>query len=322
MGEDERRGGSGEDRISGLPDELLHNILVRLRSAQAAGRSSVLSRRWRHVWAHLPELRLVAPRAAAAAAASFLDTVDGALAGYLAPTLGHLSISLEQRDVSITAGRVAPWLQFAAEHRAGEIHLRVPLNPRRLFEPEEVEDEAVLELPACEGAKQIQLNLTHEWRLRLQASSLFTVLTSMKIMHGRMEGSELTSLVCTQCPCLRDLTLFLELIAGSDVWMHSNSLRSLVLVVKDMWRLEVVAPKLEELTLNYEPVEAHISAPKLVKVAWNADVDIQFADVGRSLRLLEATNFAVPFLTKQFDEVDELKLNFYIPRVCWQLAWH
>jgi hypothetical protein len=114
----------------------------------------------------------------------------------------------------------------------------------------------------------------------------------------------------------------LELIAGSDVWMHSNSLRSLVLVVKDMWRLEVVAPKLEELTLNYEPVEAHISAPKLVKVAWNADVDIQFADVGRSLRLLEATNFAVPFLTKQFDEVDELKLNFYIPRVCWQLAWH
>jgi hypothetical protein len=346
MGEDERRGGSGEDRISGLPDELLHDILVRLRCAQAAARTSVLSRRWRHVWAHLPELRLVAPRAVAVvysqaprAPDSFLDTVDGALAGYLALTLRYLSISLEQRDVPITARRVAPWLQFAAEHVVGEIHLYVPRNLPQLAE-------AVLELPACEGAERIELSLAYEWRLQLQASSLFSALTSMKIMSARMKGSELTSLVCTQCPCLRDLALFLQLIAVSDVSMHSNSLRSLVLLVRHTQRLEVVAPNLEELTVYYQPVEAHISAPKLVKVTWNADVGrqldqfadvghqlnrfsdvgrqlIRFADVGRSLRLLEITrNSAVPFLTKQFDEVNELILSIDIPEVCWQLAWH
>ncbi|TVU38525.1 hypothetical protein EJB05_11899, partial [Eragrostis curvula] len=36
----------GTDRISDLPDELLHAILARLRSADAAARTSILSRRW------------------------------------------------------------------------------------------------------------------------------------------------------------------------------------------------------------------------------------------------------------------------------------
>jgi hypothetical protein len=274
----------------------------------------------------VPELRFVAP--SAAAAASFLDTVDGALAGYLAPTLGHLNISLKQRDVSITAGRVAPWLQFAAEHVVGEIHLyvppsppRFPPSPPRLFEPEVVEDEAVLKLPACEGAKQIELSLTDEWRLRLQASGLFTALTSIKIVCGRMKGSELTCLVCTQCPSLRDLTLILELIVVSDVSFHSNSLYSVEFLVRNTRRLEIIAPKLEELTVHYHPMEAHISAPKLAEVVWRAhayDPHLhRFADVGRSLRYLEiSTTSLVPSLVKQFDEVDELKLDISISEVC------
>ncbi|KAF0905149.1 hypothetical protein E2562_000945 [Oryza meyeriana var. granulata] len=47
-----------EDYISGLPNELLHHILIRLLSTAAAARTSVLSRRWLRVWAHLPELVL------------------------------------------------------------------------------------------------------------------------------------------------------------------------------------------------------------------------------------------------------------------------
>ncbi|CAO2144547.1 unnamed protein product [Urochloa humidicola] len=47
---------SGKDHISSLPDELLHNILLRLDSARAAAHTSVLSRRWRRIWTHLPKL--------------------------------------------------------------------------------------------------------------------------------------------------------------------------------------------------------------------------------------------------------------------------
>ncbi|OEL23164.1 hypothetical protein BAE44_0015813, partial [Dichanthelium oligosanthes] len=46
----------GLDHISGLPDDLLHQILIRLRCARATAHTSVLSRRWRGLWRHLPDL--------------------------------------------------------------------------------------------------------------------------------------------------------------------------------------------------------------------------------------------------------------------------
>jgi hypothetical protein len=81
-----------------------------------------------------------------------------------------------------------------------------------------------------------------------------------------MDGSDVTTLVSTQCPCLRVLILYIRLIGIFDVFIHSKSLHTLLLhVLKTSW-LEVLAPKLEELTISVTPMEAHISAPKLAKV--------------------------------------------------------
>ncbi|GJN40518.1 hypothetical protein PR202_gb29741 [Eleusine coracana subsp. coracana] len=73
-----RVSGHDDDRISNLSDDLLHNILLKLRSTTAAARTSVLSRRWRHLWAALPDLLLENVNAA--------DSVDAALAACSAPT--------------------------------------------------------------------------------------------------------------------------------------------------------------------------------------------------------------------------------------------
>ncbi|RLM73311.1 hypothetical protein C2845_PM15G00980 [Panicum miliaceum] len=98
-------------------------------------------------------------RATSGSAASFLGTVDAALGCYLAPTLEHLCVShitdQHGRDLRIPAGRIAPWLHFAAEHVVGELnlYLRVP----QTFvgsTPEDVGEEAVLELLVCERAVQ------------------------------------------------------------------------------------------------------------------------------------------------------------------------
>uniref|UniRef100_A0ACD5WI69 Uncharacterized protein n=1 Tax=Avena sativa TaxID=4498 RepID=A0ACD5WI69_AVESA len=45
-----------DDRISALPDDMLLQVLVRLRSVRAAAQTGLISRRWRGLWARLPGL--------------------------------------------------------------------------------------------------------------------------------------------------------------------------------------------------------------------------------------------------------------------------
>ena len=311
--------GDGEDRISGLPDELLHAILARLGSARSAVRTGALSRRWRHVWAPLPELvlgyRLDAPRRLPLPA--FLDAVDAALAACAAPTLERLCV-LPPGDHGrggVPAGRVEPWLRFASERVVGTVLLFVPEPP-----PEAPGEEAVLHLPACEGVATFDLSLDGDWRVRPPSAGLFRALTNLRIQSCRMEAGDLTALVCTQCPCLMDLTLAVVLLTASDVSIRSDSLRSLWFSVRTTLRLEIAAPRLEKLSVSAPVHEARISAPKLAEVDWSLTVynrhRHRFDDVGCRLRLLELGLNAS--LMQQFDQVDELKLAMFIPEVCVQ----
>ncbi|CAL4887220.1 unnamed protein product [Urochloa decumbens] len=323
MGEDERRRRrrrrSGEDLISGLPDEVLHGILVRLGCACAAARTSVLSRRWRRVWAHMPELLLDSPSPPPGPAPdSFLNAVDGALAGCLAPAVDRLAISLSaDSDLRAPAWRVAPWLRFAAERVVGELCLVV--SPRLGLPLRQVPrvQEAELELPACGRAKAIALFPQAEWRLRPPpAAGLFAALASLTIHGGRMEGGELSTLVCEQCPRLTVVSLCVVLVAAADVSIRSDSLRSLWFRAMNTRRLEVVAPRLEGLTLS-ESVQAHVSAPKLAKLVWRGGAydprNHRFPDVGRRLRLLGiGMNSAAPALLRQFDEVGVLSIETFV----------
>ncbi|TVU26396.1 hypothetical protein EJB05_28941, partial [Eragrostis curvula] len=48
---------SGADRISDLPEDVIHHVLS-LLPAHDAVRTSVLARRWRHLWSSAPGLRV------------------------------------------------------------------------------------------------------------------------------------------------------------------------------------------------------------------------------------------------------------------------
>ncbi|CAN6329670.1 unnamed protein product [Urochloa humidicola] len=137
---------------------------------------------------------------------------------------------------------------------------------------------------------------------------------------GRQRRSELTTLLCTQCPCLRSLHISGRLVASPSVSIVSESLHSLTYRVPNTKYLEVVAPRLEELTLSVFTDETRIiiSAPKLGKLSWHGTYDPcyhQFSDVARHLLLLEIGQFyqLVPsLLIRQFDEVDVLELDLFI----------
>jgi hypothetical protein len=96
-------------------------------------------------------------------------------------------------------------------------------------------------------------------------------LTNLEIRCATMEGRVLEALVFSQCPCLINLNLIVTLAAKSDVSLRSDSLQVLCFNVENSRRLEIVAPRLEQLSVNYsDAVEAHISAPKLAELAWDA----------------------------------------------------
>jgi hypothetical protein len=94
-----RRHCSGIDHISGLPDELLHEILLRLdrTTPAAAARTSILSRRCRHVWASLPDLFFDGSHEYPVTNYS-LATIDAALAAYSAPKVSSLNITTAPID--------------------------------------------------------------------------------------------------------------------------------------------------------------------------------------------------------------------------------
>ncbi|KAL6657896.1 hypothetical protein ACP70R_005676 [Stipagrostis hirtigluma subsp. patula] len=242
------REGAG-DRISGLPDELLHAILLRLRSTRAAARTSVLSRRWRHVWAHLPELALFGFGSDSPPPDSFIDAIDAVLAAYSAPAVNRLDIGLPNDCSHVLVRRVEAWLRFASQHVVGAFHLFVPSQWPGV--------EAELQLPSFAGAAIIRLRLQLQWRLRLPPAGLFKALTSLEIFCCGMEGSELTALVSTQCPRLRKLRLFITLVALSDVSIRSDSLHSIL----EICRESIVASLMQRFD-NVDKLALHISVPQ------------------------------------------------------------
>nr|TKW30182.1 hypothetical protein SEVIR_2G018400v2 [Setaria viridis] len=128
---------AGEDRLSALPNDILVLILLRLGTAAAAGRTSVLSHRWRRLWALLPVLRFPV--------ASLPRLISSALAA---------------RDAALRHLRsVAAWLPVAARCLSGDLLYRnVALLPGG-GEEDGAGERGAFELPCYENATLISFYL-------------------------------------------------------------------------------------------------------------------------------------------------------------------
>ncbi|CAN6219169.1 unnamed protein product [Urochloa humidicola] len=197
--------GGGADLISNLPDELLRIILLRLRDTAAAARTSVLARRWRRVWAHLPELSFRYKHRWIYSARAH-ERVDAALAAHAAMTaVTLLDIGLPSWKPPQTAAAdpEAPnrFLQFASRRVAGELRLS-------LYSCMDWGDEIVL--PTCERATSIKLSVSHH-TLRLQphpgGGGAFAALGTLRIENADVHGNELEDVVSYGCPSLKELFL-------------------------------------------------------------------------------------------------------------------
>jgi hypothetical protein len=120
-------GDGSPDRISGLSDDLLHSILLRLGSTPEAARTSVLGRR---VWVALPELTLRCyDHESPGSPEPVCRRIDAALATCSASAVDRLTISLPRTWTHFPSSyRVARRLRFASQRLTGELRLSVDRN--------------------------------------------------------------------------------------------------------------------------------------------------------------------------------------------------
>ncbi|XP_066394963.1 putative F-box/FBD/LRR-repeat protein At4g03220 isoform X1 [Miscanthus floridulus] len=219
------RSGDGEpedsrDRISELPDSILHLILVLVPLVDAV-RTCVLSGRWRGFWKRLPLLffdDVQAPRVS-----RFPDLVDGVLRGYADDVdMEDLFVSVYRRDsVDDPVGFVATLADLAAQRISGRFVLYLSpaafnLHPEEFLknlypdlEDHAEEEEAVtLQLPCFPRVTELSITFMGV-DLGMPTTETFAKLTKLFISGVRFTdgGKELSQVVSLCCPCIQRLEL-------------------------------------------------------------------------------------------------------------------
>ncbi|XP_026428087.1 F-box/LRR-repeat protein At4g14103-like [Papaver somniferum] len=119
-----------EDRISNLPDSLLHHILSFLGIKDGA-RTSIISKRWNYIWTTIPTLHFentISPRNPiwiTIATEEFMDFVDGTLHRHNTSNIDKFSFTWDRH---LKESRVRSWISNVIRGNLKELGLK--LNQR------------------------------------------------------------------------------------------------------------------------------------------------------------------------------------------------
>ncbi|TVU41478.1 hypothetical protein EJB05_15000, partial [Eragrostis curvula] len=278
---------AGHDRLSELPDDILVLILSRIPTLEA-GKTSILSHRWRRVWALLPELCFaLAPQS---------DRIRDALDAH-GGALRALSVGTQ----NASAESVAAWLTVAARRLSGRLTFcNVPPRPKDESEHDEARvQRGAFELPCFESATSVSLKLGF-LGLSVPPAGVFARLTQLYMSHVEFRAPcELGDAVSSpRCPCLQMLRISATL-GLNKLAINSESLLGMELEdLEALQQLTIVAPALKYLRvarcLQDQPV-ACISAPQLERLEWKVPYDPSSVQLGEMEHVheLQTTYFVV-----------------------------
>ncbi|XP_057484503.1 putative F-box/FBD/LRR-repeat protein At5g22670 isoform X2 [Actinidia eriantha] len=184
--------GDGEDRISSLPDSLLIRILS-LIPTKYAFRTSILSSRWKYLWASVPNLgfdELCSSRTVHGYGSSFISFVDRVLRFHNLPCIKRFHV---KGHTGIHVSCLHRWISVAIDRCVQEIDIEsYPFQ--------------ILSLPSELFTSKTLLSLKLFSDLKFDfPDSVF--LPNLKVLHVSLHhpGNDLTQQLFSSCPLLEDL---------------------------------------------------------------------------------------------------------------------
>ncbi|EYU24829.1 hypothetical protein ABFS82_13G021400 [Erythranthe guttata] len=257
-----------EDRISDLPDDVIHHIFSYL-PIKSVAQTSLLSKRWSSIWRSFPDLDFTTVAALttttnpAAAAALTSITTPAALISSLRRRVQHhvskdakyadqISALIEKRHSDIRAVKFRAFVTFSTLNRL--IRNSVKRNVQELD----------VEVFTCDyfNFPRIVMNSAALKTLRLKSWHPGFRLPPLQIMK---EGLKSLSVLSLSRPILHDSPSLIDLFTNSSF----PSLKKLHLeACFGMTHLKIECPALEDLCLehNFQLHDLEISSPKLEKL--------------------------------------------------------
>ncbi|KAJ4745662.1 F-box family protein [Rhynchospora pubera] len=187
------------DRISNLPDDLLHCILS-LLDTQEVAQTCILSKRWQRLWADVDSLELVLPSFKTHSPnieRRFTKFIDELLSRRNNSDLREFRLFCEENFFNVSHRKITAWILYAIRHKAKVIEIDGCLYwslPRDIFTSSSLE-ELYLYIPSLgKGVVAGKVNLPQLKKLHLNG---IIMSGNPAILRNLLSG----------CPALEDLSL-------------------------------------------------------------------------------------------------------------------
>lgn len=232
------------DRISKLPDHLLHHILSFLPLKQA-GRTSILSRRWRHVWASMQNLMFYTDEFVNLGLENFIRYVNAALPHRPKQDFQNFKTFLFS-DSPTNLAKSTRWISHAVKNDVRVLSIIIRLQNSG--------GNVILPRSALVSQSLEELGLFTFPNVKIITPSIIS-LSRLKILSlQRMEvNSAFLEKILSGCPMLENLNLHFCRVTFSGV--YSTTLRNLILEncriqTKREHKFYICAPSLTHLHFN------------------------------------------------------------------------
>ncbi|KAM0886171.1 hypothetical protein ACQ4PT_029865 [Festuca glaucescens] len=266
--------GDEPDRISALPDEMLLQILARLRCARAAAHTSGLSRRWRGLWRHLRELSFRDMPA---------DAIDAALDQVAGQALTFLEVDIPEEHRVLEHARVSALLLAAARLAPADLVFSL------WGYAYDKDGDIPIEIPSFERTTSLKLDVMDHVLIPPAGAVEFPLLEKLSVVCCRINTAELVH----RCPRLRVFEI--EVFPSQDVALnrikvHSPTIEELVVKVDDVQldSLDIMAPVLKRFSLRVNMAKdftVSFSAPMVENIRWDCLCEDENVGFGEKWRL-------------------------------------